>query len=356
MTVAVNVYEGSSALEAFQSVANSEQGMVYYSLAYHRFLGAVLDKAKFYLLIAHQGNTPVGFVTLYTVAWQGMTVLNANPYFGSHGGPMLAPHLSGQQSAEIETALGTALADFARTQSVDAINVVAHPWNKADIFAQAAGLQTWDKRIGQISAVPNWQSQEQTSDLILAGCKQKTRNLVRKGLKQGFDITQETSLEAWRLLFEHHQISMAAIGGKAKTWQEFQALQDTLQKTGRTQLYIARKEGEFAGALLMLVHGPWAEYFVPVSVVKYRSAQVLSALIFEAMLTASQAGLRWWNWGGTWESQSGVYRFKSGWGAEDFTYLYWGTASSRMVETDVAAMGGPPDYFYVKPLRGACAT
>jgi lipid II:glycine glycyltransferase (peptidoglycan interpeptide bridge formation enzyme) len=73
-----------------------------------------------------------------------------------------------------------------------------------------------------------------------------------------------------------------------------------------------------------LFFGQWAEYFIPVSDEEFRSDQVLSAIILRAMTDAAVAGVRYWNWGGTWSSQEGVYRFKSRWGARDYSYQYHG--------------------------------
>ena len=41
------------------------------------------------------------------------------------------------------------------------------------------------------------------------------------------------------------------------------------------------------------------------------------------MTDASVQGYAWWNWGGTWLSQEGVYRFKSRWGTKDMPYRYF---------------------------------
>ena len=49
----------------------------------------------------------------------------------------------------------------------------------------------------------------------------------------------------------------------------------------------------------------------------------MSLLIFEAMQEAVGRGILYWNWGGTWLNQSGVYRFKSRWGTHDVPYYYY---------------------------------
>jgi hypothetical protein len=40
------------------------------------------------------------------------------------------------------------------------------------------------------------------------------------------------------------------------------------------------------------------------------------------MNDAAARGYRWWNWGGTWPSQTGVYRFKRKWSTMEQRYDY----------------------------------
>jgi len=41
------------------------------------------------------------------------------------------------------------------------------------------------------------------------------------------------------------------------------------------------------------------------------------------MKDAIEKNYRYWNWGGTWKSQKGVYDFKKKWGASDKKYYYY---------------------------------
>jgi len=62
---------------------------------------------------------------------------------------------------------------------------------------------------------------------------------------------------------------------------------------------------------LLFYYGKTIEYFTPVFRNEYRSYQPMSLLIYQAMVDGAKAGYERWNWGGTWENQEGVYRFKS---------------------------------------------
>jgi hypothetical protein len=41
------------------------------------------------------------------------------------------------------------------------------------------------------------------------------------------------------------------------------------------------------------------------------------------MMETAREGFTCWNWGGTWRSQEGVYRFKNRFGARDMPYRYF---------------------------------
>ena len=61
----------------------------------------------------------------------------------------------------------------------------------------------------------------------------------------------------------------------------------------------------------------------PATLEEYRSYQPLSALIYRAMVdSVTEKNMEYWNWGGTWLNQSGVYKFKARWGTQDFPYRY----------------------------------
>ena len=81
--------------------------------------------------------------------------------------------------------------------------------------------------------------------------------------------------------------------------------------------------GEPVAALLLFFYNRIVEYYTPVVRKEYRNSQALSATIFRAMCDASNQRYSWWNWGGTWLSQDGVYRFKSRWGTKDLPYRYF---------------------------------
>ena len=98
------------------------------------------------------------------------------------------------------------------------------------------------------------------------------------------------------------------------------------------KIFIAEKEGIKIAGLLLFYFNKSIEYFTPVIVNEFRSLQPLSLLIFEAMKDGISRNYEFWNWGGTWLTQDGVYRFKKMWGSEDLKYFYY----VKIIQKDIS--------------------
>jgi lipid II:glycine glycyltransferase (peptidoglycan interpeptide bridge formation enzyme) len=138
---------------------------------------------------------------------------------------------------------------------------------------------------------------------------------------------------------------MKAINGKEKPFFIFEAIHKIFEINKDYRLYIAEKKGEIAAALLLFYYKDYCEYFTPAINQKFRSEQPLSMLIFYAMQEASLRGCHYWNWGGTWLSQDGVYLFKKRWGAEENLYGYYCMAFQQLRHSLT------PQFYYVYPKK-----
>jgi lipid II:glycine glycyltransferase (peptidoglycan interpeptide bridge formation enzyme) len=145
--------------------------------------------------------------------------------------------------------------------------------------------------------------------------------MVRKGEKLGVEVIVEN--DAMTFLMTVHEENMREIGGLAKPQRFFKALPQYFRSGQDYRLYVARLEGEPVAAVLVFFYNRTVEYYTPVVRKEYRNSQALSVAIFRAMCDAAGQGYAWWNWGGTWLSQDGVYRFKSRWGTQNLPYRYF---------------------------------
>ncbi len=149
----------------------------------------------------------------------------------------------------------------------------------------------------------------------------KTRNIIRKAIKSDVKVTIENN--QFEFLRHTHFENMASIGGLAKEVSFFENVEESFEAGVDYDIYVARIGEIPIAAMLIFYFGKVVEYYTPVIVKEYRSYQPLSLLISTAMFNASKLGYEWWNWGGTWSSQGGVYDFKSKWGTEDKNYAYY---------------------------------
>jgi lipid II:glycine glycyltransferase (peptidoglycan interpeptide bridge formation enzyme) len=183
------------------------------------------------------------------------------------------------------------------------------------------------------------------------------RRNVRKAQRAGFEVARdEDALDDLRRL---HEENMAAIGGAAKSPAFFDAVPRHFRAGEEWQLWVARRDGAAAGALLTFHFARTAEYYTPAIAHDHRSDQPLAALLVAAMADAAERGMRRWNWGGTWRSQTGVYRFKRKWGADERRYRYLTQLNDeRLLDSSPQELGARFANFFVVPfdaLRAAGA-
>jgi lipid II:glycine glycyltransferase (peptidoglycan interpeptide bridge formation enzyme) len=80
--------------------------------------------------------------------------------------------------------------------------------------------------------------------------------------------------------------------------------------------------------------------------------QPLSAVIWYAMQDAVSNQFKWWNWGGTWFTQKGVYDFKKRWGTQDFNYKYFiNTSNDNLLGLSKKQILKEFEYFYTVPFN-----
>ena len=106
--------------------------------------------------------------------------------------------------------------------------------------------------------------------------------MIRKSEK--FNINIQADLSKVNEFYDLHKIDMLNKKGIPKPLH-FPNLIKIIPKDN-IKLLVAYIDGKFAG-LLLLYYNKTVEYFTPVVKVEYKNTQVLSKIIFEAMIEAS---------------------------------------------------------------------
>lgn len=327
---------------------------IYGSPEFLKFLEAVGD-CRTHVLIATDGSQIVGALPYAVAEREGAgCVVNSLPWYGSHGSVIVgnAPCKCGEDVLIRRALLTGFMAAIGREDLLSA-TVILLPDEEphASIYREVLRPAATDFRVGQITDLPRNEAGVERE--LEATIRQKTRNLVRKSLKQDFVEIVTDEAWAWDYLAVTHTENMEAIGGRAKPREHFLAMRSVLPPQMR-RLSVAMKDNVPVAAMLLFVSAHTREYVTPVISKEFRAHQPLSFLIWMGMVDAVRSGCRRWNWGGTWLNQEKLHHFKAGFGATDRPYSYLITATDtglKKLRDIKPTLGALFPYFYVYPFE-----
>jgi hypothetical protein len=280
--------------------------LFYYSIKYKCFLEELLSIKSHYLLVIDKDNLIQAVLPLMKKEGKFGTIINSLPYYGSNGGIVS----SNQEAYQL---LLNYYYDLSKNMAGS-----TYILNPLEESREALDYDILDKRIGQWTRLLY---SENIEDKIMNSFDSSARRNVRKAIKSKVKVEIDNS--QIEFLYQTHYESMTSIGGKAKDRDFFELIDKYFERGVDYNIYIASIEGCKVGALLLFYYNKTVEYFTPAVVGEYRNFQALPLVIYRAMCEANRKGYMWWNWGGTWLTQDGVYRFKSKFGAEDKIYHYF---------------------------------
>jgi Acetyltransferase (GNAT) domain len=305
------------------------------------------------IIIAKHNDKVVGALPFMELKHNGFgRVVNSLPWYGSHGGCVLDYTQSDASGVRREI-----LAHFCKAiggeDLISSTVILSHEENPyREDYVRALSPTASDDRIGQITTLPDCSGGVEPE--LMNVLSQKTRNLVRKSLKQGFVERISDDDEAWNVLYRIHKKNMEAMDAASKPREHFDAIRKIFPPTMR-RLSVALDGTTPVAALLLLYCGSTVEYITPVVDIDARPRQPLSFLIWHAMLDAARRGMQNWNWGGTWQNQRSLHHFKAGFGAQDRPYSFLITASPNGLEklrANRQDLGAMFPFFYTYPYEG----
>lgn len=298
-------------LTAYEVFLKSQKtAMIYYSLKFKTFLEKQTSSFGLYFIVTDESDNVCGVLPLLIKDGPLGKVLNSLPYYGSNGGILAS-------SVSAGNLLFQKYLEVINSREFIATTLIENPLDKNYPYYKINATEL-DYRIGQLTNIKG--VFVDLEDLMLR-FDSKTRNVIRKAIKTNVQVNIEN--DKFDFLKNTHFANMESIGGLAKDDTFFKNVSSCFQEGVDYNIYVARVDEELVAATLVFYFGKVVEYYTPVIVKEYRSFQPLSLIIATAMYDASELGYEWWNWGGTWQSQGGVYDFKSKWGTEDKEYTYY---------------------------------
>jgi hypothetical protein len=307
MKVSILTEDKYIAYEAF--LKTHKAAMIYYSIKFKGFLEKQTKSEAMYFVAVDDNDNIQGILPLMVKFGPLGKVLNSLPYYGSNGG-ILA------NMKEAKEVLMDKYLEVANSGEFVSATLIENPLDK-DYPYDKINVDEADFRIGQLTNIAgNFSNLEE----LMIRFDSKTRNIIRKAIKSDVKVNIEN--DQFDFLRNTHFDNMESIGGLAKEVSFFENILEFFETGVDYDVYVARIDNIPVAATLVFYYGKVVEYYTPVIVKEYRSFQPLSLIITTAMFNASALGFEWWNWGGTWQSQGGVYDFKSKWGTVDINYNY----------------------------------
>ncbi|WP_323757898.1 GNAT family N-acetyltransferase [Roseivirga sp.] len=290
-------------------VYDHDASMLYHSLKYRDLLIQLLDVEALYIIAIIQDEI-VGVLPMMIKNGKYGDVVNSLPFYGSNGGFLT------KNDKAFQALINYYNHKVIGKETIAASTVISIPLLSNQDFSGVKS-NLIDFRIGQFTDIGFESNFEEN---LMNLFHYKTRNMVRKSMKSGLVISVDNS--KLDFLYQVHLENMEAIGGKPKNEQFFKIFPSIYEANKDYKIYTASFDGELISCLLLFYHKNTVEYYTPVIKSDHRDKQPMSLLILQAMKDASEQGYKLWNWGGTWETQEGVYRFKKRWGTFDEKYYY----------------------------------
>lgn len=356
MAIEIQILNQHSERDYLQLLNETPAAMFNHSLEFRKFLQQVLIDAQDHYLLAYEAGELIAALPLFLKQGPLGVVVNSLPFYGSHGGILAKPNASNSAKRLLMAAFN----DFC--YEIDAVcsTLIESPMDSGKEIYNSYSYDYHDERIGQITRLPLQGDYPEVSEKLLNQYHGKTRNMILKGIKSGFVVGNDGSYKTFKALQDIHLENILSLGGVAKSWAVFQAIRGVFQYDRDYRIYTATFDGKIVCALLIFYFRGMVEYFTPATLEAYRSHQPLSLLIFTAMRDAVvERGATHWNWGGTWLSQKGVYKFKSRWGTTDHPYRYHVRAyrdSSFFDQLSKADLLNDYPYFYTVPFSALALT
>ena len=315
----------------------SPAATVYHSVPYRDLVLRCTRGAPRYGL-AWRGTEVVGVLPLIVTDGPLGPVANSLPFFGSYGDILTS-------DADAARALRHWFNDQIERDGIIAATLISNPFDQAHLVDWENPTFV-DERIAQWTVLADERSEAVDIRAMIDGSAR--RNLA-KALSERVSVDIDNT--ALDFLAECHRENMAEIGGLTKPTSFFSALPGAMVAERDYRIYVAKRDGEPIAALLVFLFKHFVEYVMPVTAPGNREHQPTAAIILRAMQDAQSDGRRVWNWGGTWTSQTGVYRFKKKWGATEKRYSYhtYVRDDGVLAQSAEALSAGYP-YFFVVPF------
>ncbi len=168
-----------------------------------------------------------------------------------------------------------------------------------------------------------------TAELMRRQLDQKWRNQLNRSEKNGLVLEVSDGREAYgefvrlyKIMWERKRFETSV------DVQEFGRIQEQLSEPQRMRIFLAKRDGEWIGAVVCSLMGDRAIYVLGATNERARELKAAYFLHWQVMMWLKERGARWYDLGGVDpQANPGGFHFKSGFGGTEVRQLPTHTAS-----------------------------
>ena len=326
--------------EYSQLCEQSREATFYSSFNHLSFLTDVLGIQPEFI-IAKDDDELIGVLPYFCKSTNYGNVFNSLPFFGSYGGIISKK----QCHKEILDFFNEINKEDELISSV----IITNPFMKTfNDYENIFSYNFVDKRRIQCIELKNTNEEK-----LWLSFEQRVRRSIRKASKE--NIIFETSELNEKIIDDFyilHKKEMDSKNGKSKPKNFFHLLKKHFTFGVDYELYIAKKDSKAISYLLIFYSKSHAEYYMPAYDADFKYTQSTSLLIWESIKSALKKNLQFYNFGGTWDNQPELHRFKRGWSSVDYFYNYYIHGDIEKIKSiGMKKILSEFPYFYVAPFN-----
>lgn len=313
MTLEIRTIESGAATEADYRAAidGSPDSTVLHTLEWRAVLKDTLGDTSSYF-VCYENGRPAGALPSFIRETELGAVFNSLAFSGSYGGACVGS--AAERPDDIcKTLLDRAL-DSARDAGCLTATFIRSPLSAArrEKYIEILKPDFIFDRITQFTDL--------TRPLRF---KDSVRNHVSKAKRLGVRLSREITPENLDRFYTLYLSNMEYLGLAPKPRAFFDSILRHMLPSGMARFHLAFAEEKLTSGLLTLHYGSGVKNHETCFDREFSKFQGNSFLLDAALRDAQREGYTYFNWGASENRESGVYKFKEAWGAEERPYSYF---------------------------------
>jgi len=289
----------------------NEFSTFYHSGKFLKLLESLLGTGSKFV-VAKDKDQIIGVMPLFVKESPFGKVVNSLPFFGSYGGII-------SFDKNVKKGILEEINVFNKENDVLSSVIITNPFDpNNEHYEKYFSFNIKEQRRIQCTDLKD-QSKQKLWELL----EQRVRRSIRKTEKNNVIVQENGDAAIIDDFYNLHKKSMEEKNARAKPIEFFKNLKKIFNENEDYDIFVAKKDSENIGFLLVFYFNSFTEYYIPVFHSKWKNLQPTSILIWKSLERSIEKKIRYYNFGGTWIDQTELYRFKRGWNAQDFNYYYY---------------------------------